>query len=180
MYHLARDKFYGPASELKSFIDSAHSKGIAVILDMVLNHAFGLSPLVRLYWDEVNSRPAANSPYFNQIPRHPFNVGFDFNHESAATKYFVDRVNRFWLDEFKFDGFRFDLSKGITQFNSGGNVGLWGQYDQSRINLLKRMADSIWFAHPDAYIILEHFADNSEETVLSDYGMMLWGNMAAI
>jgi len=177
MYHLAPDKFYGPANELKSFIDSAHSKGIAVILDMVLNHAFGLSPLVRLYWDEVNSRPAANSPYFNQIPRHPFNVGFDFNHESAATKYFVDRVNRYWLDEFKFDGFRFDLSKGITQFNSGGNVGLWGQYDQSRINLLKRMADSIWVAHPDAYIILEHFADNSEETVLSNYGMMLWGNM---
>ena len=177
MYHLAPDKYYGPANELKSFIDSAHSKGIAVILDMVLNHAFGLSPLVKLYWDEANNRPSANSPYFNQIPKHPFNVGFDFNHESAATQYFVDRVNRFWLEEFKFDGFRFDLSKGITQFNSGGNVNLWGQYDQSRIDLLKRMADSIWAEFPDAYVILEHFADNSEETVLSNYGMMLWGNM---
>jgi 1,4-alpha-glucan branching enzyme len=177
MYHLAADKYYGPSNDLKSFIDSAHSNGIAVILDMVLNHAFGLSPLVKLYWDESNTRPAANSPYFNQIPTHPFNVGYDFNHESPATQYFVDRVNRYWLEEFKFDGFRFDLSKGFTQFNSGGNVGLWSQYDQSRIDILKRMADSIWAAFPDAYVILEHFAENSEETVLSDYGMMLWGNM---
>jgi glycosidase len=177
MYHLAADKYYGPSHDLKSFIDSAHANGIAVILDMVLNHAFGLSPLVKLYWDIDNQLPAANSPYFNQIPTHPFNVGYDFNHESAATQYFVDRVNRYWLEEFKFDGFRFDLSKGFTQFNSGGNVGLWGQYDQSRIDILTRMADTIWASFPDAYVILEHFAENSEETVLSDYGMMLWGNM---
>jgi len=177
MYHLAVDKYYGPANDLKSFIDSAHAIGIAVILDMVLNHAFWYSPLNMLYWDEAINSPAANSPYFNQVPKHPFNVGYDFNHESAATQYFVDRVNKYWLEEFKFDGFRFDLSKGFTQFNSGGNVGLWGQYDQSRIDLLTRMADTIWASIPDAYVILEHFAENSEETVLSDYEMMLWGNM---
>ncbi len=177
MYHLAADKYYGPSHDLKSFIDSAHTNGIAVILDMVLNHAFWYSPLNMLYWDEAINSPAANSPYFNQVPKHPFNVGYDFNHESAATQYFVDRVNRYWLEEFKFDGFRFDLSKGFTQFNSGGNVGLWGQYDQSRIDLLTRMADTIWASFPDAYVILEHFAENSEETVLSNYGMMLWGNM---
>jgi hypothetical protein len=39
------------------------------------------------------------------------------------------------------------------------------------------MSDSIWAAVTDAYVILEHFAANSEETVLSNYGMMLWGNM---
>jgi hypothetical protein len=39
------------------------------------------------------------------------------------------------------------------------------------------MADTIWASFPDAYVILEHFADNSEETVLSNSGMMLWGNM---
>jgi len=144
---------------------------------MVLNHAFGQSPMVRLYWDEANNRPAVNSPWFNTIPRHPFNVGYDFNHESAATKYYVDRVNRQWLTEFNIDGFRFDLSKGFTQFNSGNDVNLWSQYDQSRINLLKRMADTIWTAIPDAYVILEHFAVNTEETILSDYGMLLWGNM---
>ncbi len=143
-FHYALDKYYGPSDDFKAFIDEAHGMGIAVVMDMVLNHAFGQSPMVRMYWDQDNNRPAANSPWFNTVPRHPFNVGYDFNHESAATKYYVDRVNKQWLDEFKIDGFRFDLSKGFTQFNSGNDVNLWGQYDQSRINILKRMADSIW------------------------------------
>lgn len=177
MFHLAADKYYGPANDLKSFIDSAHANGIAVILDMVLNHAFGQSPLVRLYWNSVDNRPAANSPYFNEIPKHPYNVGYDFNHESPATQYFVDRVNRYWVEEFKFDGFRFDLSKGFTQTYSGSNVNLWSQYDQSRINILERMADSIWAYDSTTIVILEHFAENNEETVLSNYGMLLWNNM---
>jgi hypothetical protein len=176
-FHLAVDKYYGPRNELKKFIDKAHEMGIAVILDVVLNHAFGLSPLVRLYWDEVNNRPAANSPWFNAVPKHDFNVGYDFNHESQATKDYVDRVIKFWITEYKADGFRFDLSKGFTQFNSLGNTALWGQYDQSRINIWKRIADKIWTFDPSSYVILEHFADNSEETVLANYGMMLWGNL---
>jgi 1,4-alpha-glucan branching enzyme len=176
MFHLAVDKFYGPKNELKKLIDEAHKLGIAVVLDMVLNHAFGLNPMVRLYWDAVNNRPAANSPWFNTVARHPYSVGFDFNHESQATKDYVDRVNKFWINEYKFDGFRFDLSKGFTQTNSGGNVGLWGQFDQSRINLLKRMSQQIWSADANAYVILEHFADNGEEIALAGEGMMLWGN----
>jgi 1,4-alpha-glucan branching enzyme len=177
MFHLATDKYYGPRNELKKFIDKAHEMGFAVILDMVLNHAFGQSPLVRLWWDAANNRPALNSPFFNPVAKHDFNVGYDFNHESKATQYFVDRVNEFWITEYKFDGFRFDLSKGFTQKNTLGNVGLWGQYDQARVDLLKRMADKIWAIDSTSYIILEHFADNSEETVLQNYGMMIWGNM---
>lgn len=177
IYHTAVDKAYGPENTLKAFIDLCHQNGIAVILDMVLNHADNLSPFAMLWWDEQNNRPASNSPYFNIQATHPFSVFNDFNHESSVTKYFVDRVNRYWLEEFKFDGYRFDLSKGFTQTNSGGNVGLWSQYDQSRINLLKRMADKIWEFDSTAYVILEHFANNSEETVLANYGMLLWGNM---
>ena len=176
-FHVALDKYYGPKSDLKRFIDSAHAKGIAIIFDIVLNHAFGQSPLVRLYWDAVNQRPAANSPWFNQIPKHDFNVGFDFNHESQPTKDYVDRVTEFWMTEYKVDGFRFDLSKGFTQKNSLGNVGFWGQYDSTRIDIWKHIADKIWTIDSTFYVILEHFADNSEEIVLSNYGMMLWGNM---
>lgn len=176
MFMFAPDKYYGPKNKLKELIDKAHGMGMAVILDIVLNHQFGLSPLVRLWWDSANNQPAANSPYFNQVARHPFNVGYDFNHESQATKDFVDRVNTYWLTEYKVDGFRYDLSKGFTQTNSGSNVGQWGQYDQSRINLLKRMSDVVWQTDPSAYVILEHFADNSEETVLANYGTMLWSN----
>lgn len=170
-YFFAPDKYYGTEDDLKKFIDEAHSRGIAVILDMVLNHAFGQCPLVRMYPD------LDQSPYHNKIARHPFNVGYDFNHESTATQYFVDRVNKYWLEEYKFDGYRFDLSKGFTQTNSGDDVGAWGQRDESRIALLKRMADKLWETDPTAYILLEHFADNSEEKELADYGMMLWGNV---
>ncbi len=176
-FHLAVDKYYGPKNELKKFIDKAHEMGIAVILDVVLNHAFGQSPLVRLYWDAANNRPAANSPWFNQVAKHDFNVGYDFNHESQATKDYVDRVTEFWMTEYKVDGFRFDLSKGFTQKNTLGNVGLWGQYDQTRIDIWKRIANKIWSIDSTFYVILEHFADNSEEVVLASYGMMLWGNM---
>ncbi len=176
IYHTAVDKFYGTANKLKQFIDLCHQNGIAVILDMVLNHADNLSPLAMLWWDEQNNRPTANNPYLNPTARHPFSVFNDFNHESSATKYFVDRVNEYWLKEFKFDGFRFDLSKGFTQ-NFTNDVNAWSQYDQSRINLLTRMANKIWQVDPTAYVILEHFAANNEEIVLSNSGMLLWGNL---
>ncbi|MDZ7660088.1 alpha-amylase family glycosyl hydrolase [Fodinibius sp.] len=176
-FHLATDKYYGPAEDLKRLIDEAHSRGMAVILDMVLNHAWGPSPLARLWNDGDYGKPTAQNPYLNREPKHDFNVGYDFNHESQATKYFVDRVNRFWLEEFNFDGFRFDLSKGFTQNNTLGNVGAWGQYDASRVQILKRMADKIWATDDSAYVILEHFAENQEEQELSNYGMMTWGNM---
>ena len=175
IYHTALDKYYGTADKLKEFIDICHQNGIAVILDMVLNQADNLSPLAMLWWDNVNSRPAVNNPYLNPVARHPFNVFNDFNHESSATKYFVDRVNEYWLTKFKFDGFRFDLSKGFTQ-NFTTDVNVWSAYDQSRINILKRMANQIWNVDSNAYVILEHFAANNEEIVLSNYGMMLWGN----
>lgn len=182
-FFFAPDKYYGTKNDLKKLVDKAHENGIAIILDIALNHNFGQSPLVRLYWDVSLNRPAANSPWFNQAPKHAYNVGLDFNHESQATKDLVDRVLKYWQTEFKVDGFRFDLSKGFTQKqtcdDNGGNcnVGAWGAYDQSRIDLLKRMAVEARKTDSTTFLILEHFADNSEEKVLSDNGFMLWGNM---
>jgi glycosidase len=176
-YLFAPDKYYGTKNDLKAFIDKAHEEGFSVLLDMVLNHQFGQSPMVRMYWDAANNRPAANSPWFNPEATHPFNVGYDFNHESPYTKRYVDDVNKYWLEEYKFDGFRFDLSKGFTQTNNPNDVGAWSQYDQSRINILKRMTDKIRETDANAYVIMEHLADNSEEKVLADYGIMLWGNL---
>lgn len=176
-FFFAVDKYYGPTNEMKRFVDSCHARGIAVILDLAINHAFGQNPMVRMYWDASNNRPDANSPWFNPVAKHDFNVGYDFNHESPDTKYFTKRVLRHWVEEFRIDGYRMDLSKGFTQKNTLGNVGLWGQYDQSRIDILTDYANTVWTADPDAYMIMEHFADNSEETVLSDNGMMLWANM---
>ncbi|HEY9123072.1 MAG TPA: alpha-amylase family glycosyl hydrolase [Bacteroidales bacterium] len=176
-YHMALDKYYGTPEALKKLIDTCHANGIAVILDVVLNHAFGQNPMVQMYWDANNSRPAANSPWFNPVAKHDFNVGYDFNHESAYTKQYVADVLRYWLTEYNIDGYRFDLSKGFTQKNTLGNTSAWGTKDDSRIAILKNISDTIRKYKQDAYIILEHFANNDEEQVLADYGFMLWANM---
>jgi glycosidase len=176
-FYFAPDKYYGPRNTLKEFIDSCHKNGIAVIMDIALNHATGQNPMAALYWDAVNNQPAANNPWFNPIAKHPFNVFNDFNHESPNTKYFFNRVTEHWLKEYKIDGFRFDLSKGFTQVNTGSDVSAWSNYDASRVAIWKRYYDSLQVYSPDSYVILEHFATNSEEKELSDYGMLLWGNM---
>ncbi len=176
-YFLAPDKYYGPKNTLKEFVDSCHKKGIAVIMDIALNHTTGQNPLAALYWNTSTNQPAANNPWLNVTATHPFNVFNDFNHQSAATQYFFKRVVEHWLQEYKLDGFRFDLSKGFTQFNSGSNVNLWSQYDASRVALWKKYYDTLQVKSPGSYVILEHFAENSEEIELADYGMLLWGNM---
>lgn len=169
-YHMALDKYYGTPASFKELVDTLHGRGIAVILDVVLNHAEGQSPLAQLWWDPVQNRPAANNPYFNMQCPHPPNCwGNDFNHESPAVQAFIDQVLRYWVEEYHVDGFRFDMSKGFTNGSGGG-------WDVGRQNLIKRIADVVRSYKPNAYLILEHWSDNSEEIVLSNYGMMLWGN----
>lgn len=176
-FHKAIDKYYGSPEALKTVIDACHERGIAVILDVVFNQATGASPLAQLYWDPTQNRPAANNPWLNQTATHDFNVFYDFNHESQATKAYVKNCVEHWITQYKVDGFRFDLSKGFTQKNTVGNTGAWGVYDASRIAILKDYANFIWALDPDFYVILEHFADNNEEKELAEYGMMLWGKM---
>ena len=176
-FHMALDKYYGDPLSFKRFVDEAHRKGIAVILDVVYNHAFSQSPLAQLYWDEQNFRPSQDNPWLNVSPKHPFNVGYDFNHESPQTRRFVDQVLSYWLKEFNIDGFRFDLSKGFTQTDYGDDVGRWSSYDSGRIGILKHYADVVWGAKPEAYVIFEHFAENREEQELAEYGALLWNNM---
>jgi len=177
-FYFAVDKYYGQANDLKAFIDECHQRGIAVIMDIVLNHSYGQSPLVRLY-DHGDHTTATENPWHNE--EHSFtnpdpHWGHDFDHESPATQYFVDRVNRYWITEYKIDGFRFDFTKGFTN-NIKGWDDPWGcDYDADRVRLLKRMADRIWATDSSVYVIMEHLAEDSEEKVLANYGMMLWGN----
>ena len=180
-FYFAPDKYYGTKIALKNLIDECHKRGMAIILDMVLNHSFGQSPMVQLYFDQATGKPASNSPWFNQDATHPFSVGYDFNHESAATKLFTKNVIKFWMQEYKVDGFRFDLSKGFTQKNSGttdAGVGSWGAYDASRVAIWKEYNNYIKSIDANNfYVILEHFAADAEEKELSAQGMMLWNNV---
>jgi 1,4-alpha-glucan branching enzyme len=178
-FYFAPDKYYGPENTLKAFIDKCHQNGIAVIMDIVLNHSFGSSPMVQLYWNSATNTPARNNPWYDSVTTHPYNVGFQFNHDVPATRYFVSRVVNHWLNDYKIDGFRFDLSKGFTQtitVNQPDPVTAWGHYDADRVAIWKQYYDTLQLKSPGSYCILEHFADNDEETVLSNYGMMLWGN----
>lgn len=175
-FFFAPDKYYGTELAIKEFIDSAHAKGIAVVMDIVLNHVFGSSPLAQMYWDSKNNIPATSNPWLNPVAKHPFNVGNDFNHESLATKQLVARITRHWLTNYHLDGFRWDLSKGFTQKNNPTDVNAWGAYDATRIAIWKNIYDTLQKISPNSYCILEHFADNAEEKELADYGMLLWGN----
>jgi hypothetical protein len=174
-FYFAPDKYYGPKNDLKALIDNCHKRGIAVIIDMVLNHCFGQSPFVQLYLDHYGTDQIymkMPNPWFNaQSPNPVYKYGADFNHESISTQQLVDRINAYWLTEYKVDGFRFDFTKGFTNTAGDGS-----SYDPSRIAILERMASQIWKVKSNAYVILEHFGPNNEETELSNYGIMLWGN----
>lgn len=170
----AVDKYYGSKNDLKRLIDAAHARGLAVFLDIVLNHQFGQSPLVNL-WGSVAGPTSAN-PFFNVTARHPFNVGYDMNHEYPGTRAYTKRFLQHWIREFHIDGYRFDMSKGLTQMNSGSDVGAWGRYDASRIAILKDYISAIREVDSTFVIIFEHFADNSEEVELAKAGAIMWGN----
>jgi hypothetical protein len=143
---------------------------------MVLNHSFGQSPMVQLYFNSATQKPASNSPWFNVDATHPFNVGYDFNHESAATKYFVKNVIQFWMQQYKVDGFRFDLSKGFTEKVTADD-NAFRQYDAGRVAIWKDYNNFIKGIDPNFYVILEHFANDDEEVALSNEGMILWNNL---
>jgi 1,4-alpha-glucan branching enzyme len=182
-FYFAPDKVYGTANALKQFVDACHGLGMAVIMDMVLNHSFGSSPMVQMYFDNQNGVPALNNPWFNQYPTHADNVGYQFNHESTATKTFTQRVIAYWLNNYHIDGYRFDLAKGFTQTRTcdgagnNCNVAAWGAYDASRVAIWDTIYNQLQAISPASYCILEMFADNSEQTVEANYGMLLWGNM---
>ena len=182
-FYFAPDKVYGTETALKQFIDACHQNGMAVIMDMVLNHSFGSSPMVQMYFDNANNRPAANSPWFSQYYTHAYDVGYQFNNVTTATKEFRKRVIAYWLQNYHIDGYRFDLAKGFTPTNTcdatgnNCNVTTWGNYDQQRINIWDTLYSYQQSVSPSSYTILEMFADNSEEQVYSGSGMLTWGNM---
>jgi glycosidase len=144
---------------------------MAVIMDMVLNHSYGQSPMVRMY--QNGDKVAADNPWYNvSSPNTTYSWGYDFNHESPYTQAFVDSVCAYWISEYKIDGYRLDFTKGFTNKSGDG----WA-YDASRIKILERIYDEIKKRKSDALVICEHLTDNSEEKVLADYGILLWGNL---
>ncbi|WP_343329560.1 alpha-amylase family glycosyl hydrolase [Polaribacter staleyi] len=184
-FHMALDKYYGNTNSFKQLIDECHRRGIAVIVDVAFNHASGQNPYYRM-WNTDNGgyggQASANSPFFNQTATHSYSVFNDFNHSKQAVKEYVKRVSQYWIDEYKIDGFRWDLTKGFTQNCSDADQSCTNNYQQDRVDVLKEYADYQWEKDPNFYIIFEHLGGNTEETEWVNYrldegkGIMLWGN----
>jgi len=179
-FYFAPDKYYGPKNDLKRLVDECHKRGIATVMDLVLNHSYGQSPFVQMYFD--GAKPTVQNPWYNvqsNFTNPDAQWGYDFNHDSPATRELVDSIGSFWMSQYKIDGFRFDFTKGFSN-NIKDSSDPWGsKYDGQRVYNLERMAHQIWTRKPEAIVIFEHLADNSEETVLANFekGILLWGNM---
>lgn len=173
-FYFAPDKAYGTKEDVKRFVDECHKRGIAVILDVVINHATGQFPYAKMWWNSSANKTASNNPFFNVDAPHNWSVYHDFNHTYSATQDYFKHMLKFWLTEYKIDGFRFDLSKGLVQ--NPGNYDASG-YSAQRIGIIKGYAEAIKSVSSDAYIILEHFCDQYEEDELyNSIGALCWNN----
>ena len=164
-HYFAFDKAYGTPEQLKIFIDECHKRGIAVILDMVFNHATGLNPMNKLYpyGDELK-----HNPWFNVNAPHGDNVYEDWNHDFEPAHNMFIRVLQYWLTEYKVDGFRLDLSHGLCGTQAGTSVRNIKDYYEKGVKAIA----------PDAYMILEHWGNNCENDrkELIKEGMLCWDN----
>jgi 1,4-alpha-glucan branching enzyme len=115
-FHLAVEQLYGTPEELKALIDAAHNHGMAVIIDMVLNHAAWSSPIYQLYGNDYDA-----SPYFRAHTGH--NWGFPkIDQRSPAVKRYAADIIRHWITDFRIDGFRYDATRwtGWSGYNDWG------------------------------------------------------------
>lgn len=185
-FHMALDKYYGTKTALKELIDECHSRGIAVIIDVVYNHASGENPFYRMWNTDgggYNGQATASNPFFNATAKHSYNVFNDMNHDSNASKEYIERIVTYWIEEFKIDGFRWDLTKGFTQHCSDGDDSCTNDLNRDRLKVLKEYSDYQWASDSDFYIIFEHLGTISEEKQWADYragegkGIMLWNKL---
>ena len=163
-HFFAMDKSYGTPEQLKTFVDECHKRGIAVILDMVFNHATGLNPMNKLY---PYGSDLSKNPWFNATAPHSDNVYEDWNHAFGPTKTMFVRSLQYWLTEYKVDGFRMDLSHGLC-----------GSTANTSVQHIKDYYNGVKAVSADAYFILEHWGSNmgTERPALIKEGMMCWHN----
>ena len=164
-HYFAVDTQYGTPNEFRQLIDSIHARGMAVIMDMVFNHATGNNPQNKLY--PYGSELAYN-PWFNVTAPHSDNVYEDWNHDFPETRKMFTRALRYWLTEYKVDGFRMDLSHGFC-----------GKTYDAFDNICHYYDSAIVATSPDAYFILEHWGSkmSTERPQLIQRGMLCWNNI---
>lgn len=106
---------FGSPEDLKELVDTAHNMGIAVIMDMVHSHA------VKNIAEGLNAFDGSDDQYFHPGPR-----GYHEQWDSKCFNYGKDKVQqfllsniRYWMEEFHFDGYRFDGVTSMLYFHHG-------------------------------------------------------------
>lgn len=171
-FYFAPDKAYGTPDDYKEFIDICHQNGIAVILDMVFNQSDGLHPWYQMY------QPGEN-PFYNMNAPHAYSVLNDWNQGNPMVQEQWADVLRYWMTEYKFDGFRFDLVKGLGDNDSYKNNGdaATNEYNASRVARMKKLQEVMLAVNPNAYFINENLAGAQEENEMAATGQLNWANL---
>lgn len=117
---------FGTPEELKALVDAAHGMGISVLLDVVHSHA------CKNVEDGLNMFDGTDYCYFHagSRGRHDLWDSRLFNYGSYETLRFLLGNIRYWLDEFQFDGFRFDGVTSMLYHHHGMGTGFSGNYDE--------------------------------------------------
>ena len=171
-FYFAVDKAYGTPDDYKEFIDICHQNGMAVILDMVFNQSDGLHPWYQMYQSGKN-------PFYNRNAPHAYSVLNDWNQGNPMVQEQWADVLRYWMTEYKFDGFRFDLVKGLGLNSSYANNGdaATNAYNQSRVEEMRYLQEVMEEINPNAYFINENLAGAKEENEMAETGMLNWANV---
>jgi len=118
-YHVssffAASSRFGTPEELKQLIDEAHGMGISIIMDLVHSHA------VKNIIEGLGSYDGTRYQFFHEGARgeHPAWDSYCFNYNKNEVLHFLFSNIRFWLEEYKFDGFRFDGVTSMLYFDHG-------------------------------------------------------------
>lgn len=145
---LALEPGYGTPEDFKVLVDSAHGRGIAIIVDAVYNHLNETSPLWQMQPSEVAS------PYFKYCGDLRYNEDGlcffkDMDHWTNETQELVLTAIRQWIDVYHVDGFRYDYTQGIGWRVSEPTKGILGWTNK---------IDSIY--NGTVYQIVEHLPES--------------------
>jgi len=116
----------GTPEDLKYLVDKAHSMGLTVLMDLVHSHASSNS------MDGLNMFDGSNGQYFHSGPE-GYHWMWDsrcFNYGEWEVMRFLLSNLRYWIEEFKFDGFRFDGVTSMMYKHHGLQVAFTGNYDE--------------------------------------------------
>lgn len=117
---------YGNPEELKELIDTAHGMGITVLLDVVHSHAS------KNVLDGLNEFDGSDHQYFHAGPRgkHELWDSRLFNYGNYEVQRFLLSNLRYWMEEYQFDGFRFDGVTSMMYLHHGIGAGFSGGYHE--------------------------------------------------